>query len=132
MPILIKPSGAKDHRFALMLNLVLPGAGQFYLGQRLLGSAFALGFLTIFVAMLVVFIVGFKRYWELATGEDLLEGQQLEQMREAMHPVQLLILMGVGILLYVLSLAVLRFVPVKSPGEPELVAKPDTNPNPGA
>ena len=101
-----------------MLNLVLPGAGQFYLGQRLLGCAFGLGFLACFVAMVAVFIVGLKRYWELASNGDILESRRLEQMSEAMHPGQLFILLGVGILLYILSLAALSLLPSRRPDEP--------------
>jgi hypothetical protein len=94
-----------------MLNLVLPGAGQFYLGQRLLGCAFAAGFLACLAAMLVIFVAGLTHYWDLATRQDMPDELRLQQMRQAMHTGQLLILLGVGVLLYVLSLAVLRLVP---------------------
>jgi hypothetical protein len=119
-----KPNGVEARRFATMLNLVLPGAGQIYLGQRLLGCAFAGGALACFVAAVVVFIVGIKRYWELASSGDLFEGRKLEQMREAMHPGQLFILVGVVILMYVLSIAALRLVPPRGRHKPDATTDP--------
>jgi len=110
-----KSSGVKDRHYATMLNLALPGAGQFYLGQWLLGCAFAAGSVACFVAGLVVFIVGMQRYWELASNGEILQGQQLEKMAEAVHWGQLFILLGVLILMYLLSIAALCLVPSKRP-----------------
>jgi hypothetical protein len=130
MPIISRSSAVQDRQYATMLNLVLPGVGQFYLGQRVLGCAFAGGSLACFVAAVVVFIVGIKRCWKLASSGDLLEGRKLEQMREAMHPGQLFILVGVVILMYVLSIAALRLVPPRGRHKPDATMDPtgDTQP----
>ena len=63
-PPKVKP--AKSLRTAGLLNLFLPGAGQFYLGQRLFGIILLVLFLGCFIAVLSLFLVGFGQYFTLA------------------------------------------------------------------
>jgi hypothetical protein len=67
-------------RFALTLNLLLPGAGQLYLGQPRLAAAYALPFLATFVATLAIFLRAYAHYLTLATTGDLLEPGSLETL----------------------------------------------------
>ena len=108
---------AKDRRTALTLNLVIPGGGQFYLGQRAAGVLFGGAFLACFVAMIAVFVVDFKNYFELALNGDILEAGRLEQMRDGFHWKSLFVLLAAGILIYVIALATMPAV--AEPPEPE-------------
>ena len=108
----------KDSRTAFALNLIIPGAGQFYLGQRWVGGAFALAFLACFVAMIAVFVLDFKNYFELAMNGSILEGEQLEKMRDGFHWKCLFVLLGAGILIYVAALAAMAVVPRPAPPAP--------------
>ena len=77
-PPKVKP--AKSLRTAGLLNLLLPGAGQFYLGQRLLGVILLVSFLGCFAAALGIFLTGFGQYLELALDGNILQGDRLEQI----------------------------------------------------
>ena len=90
-------------RFAMTLNLLLPGAGQFYLGQRVVGAAYALGFLTCFATMLIVFVRGYFDYLRLSTSGDILESANLEQLAHAFHTGMLTGLTVVSIVIYLVS-----------------------------
>ena len=94
---------AKNLRAATLLNVMLPGAGLFYLGRRAVGSVLAAGFLTTFMAVLGLFLSGYVRYLSIALGENLLEGDKLEQAGAGFHQSWLLGLAGVGVAIYVLS-----------------------------
>ena len=95
----------KSFRVATLLNFFLPGAGQFYLGQRWLGALLAVAFSICFVAALGIFLVGISEYFKLAVDENILAGDHLERIGQAWHPRWLLGLMFAGIAIYVGSLA---------------------------
>ena len=75
----------KNLRLATALNVFLPGAGLFYLGRRVSGSVLAGLFLACFLALMVTFLVGYSRYLSIALGENLLEGNKLEEAGAAFH-----------------------------------------------
>jgi hypothetical protein len=90
-------------RFAMTLNLFLPGAGQFYLGQPVMGSVYALGFLACLGTMLVVFFRAYVSYFQLSTSGDIMEAGNLEQLAHA-FPIGLLVGLSVlGIVIYLAS-----------------------------
>ncbi len=90
-------------RFAMTLNLFVPGAGQFYLGQRISGSLYAGGFCACLVAMLVLFARAYSQYMQLATNGDILESGNLETMARAFHVGPLATLSAIGTLIYIVS-----------------------------
>jgi TM2 domain-containing membrane protein YozV len=90
-------------RFAMTLNLFLPGAGQFYLGQRIAGSIYAGGFCACLVATLVLFARAYSQYMQLATNGDILESGNLESMARAFQVGPLAMLSAIGTLIYVAS-----------------------------
>ena len=87
----------------MTLNLLLPGAGQFYLGQRISGSLYAGGFCACLVAMLVVFVRAYSQYLQLATNGDILESGNLETMARAFRVGPLVGLSVIGTLIYIAS-----------------------------
>lgn len=90
-------------RVAMTLNMFLPGAGQFYLGQRISGLAYAGAFSACLVAMLVLFVRAYAQYLSLATSGDILETGALERLSRT-FPVETLVgLSLVGILIYAAS-----------------------------
>src|SRR5437773_4385750 len=99
-----KPPEPKSLRFAATLNLMLPGAGQFYLGQRLLGCLLALAFIACFGSMLTIFLVGYSQYLNAAIGNNILQGQQLEQMGNVFHVRLQIALVVVSIAIWIGSL----------------------------
>jgi hypothetical protein len=86
-PLLPRP---KSLRFAFTLNLMLPGAGQLYLGQVRLGAAYLVGFLACFMTMLLIFFRFYQHYIQLATDGSLLDGGRLEQLTDSI-PTKLLL-----------------------------------------
>ena len=92
----IKVRPAKSLRTAGLLNLLLPGAGQVYLGQRLLGVILLSLFLGCFIAALGIFLVGFGQYLKLALDGNILEGDRLERIGQVLHPRWLIGLAAVG------------------------------------
>src|SRR5262245_58569520 len=95
--------GAKNLRWGMALNAFLPGAGLFYLGQRTLGFGLAAAFLTSFVAVLTLFLVGYSQYLQVALGDNLLEGDKLEQIGAGFHSNWLLGLGAFGGVIYLVS-----------------------------
>ena len=75
--------GGRTLRFALTLNLLLPGASQLYLGQPLLAAAYALPFLATVATALAIFLRAYAHYLRLATTGDLLEPGNLETLTHA-------------------------------------------------
>jgi len=73
-----RPDGAKRSR-ALMLNLMLPGLGQLYLRQWVLGTILALVFIGAFAGSLVLFLVGMSQYFSIVSG-DILKNDSLESL----------------------------------------------------
>ncbi len=90
-------------RFAMTLNLFVPGTGQIYLGQRTSGSLYAGGFCVCLVAMLALFVRAYSQYLQLATNGDILESGNLEAMARAFHVGPLATLSVIGTLIYIAS-----------------------------
>lgn len=86
-----------------MLNVMLPGAGLYYLGWRKAGLAIGLGFGTAFLGVVTVFLVGYIRYLSIAMSEDLMKGDNLEQAGAGFHLPWLVGLAGLGAVLYLVS-----------------------------
>jgi hypothetical protein len=101
------PSPAKTRpktmKVAMFLNLVVPGAGQFYLGQRLAGAVYALAFLASFAALLIIFAHGYFNYLNLSTSGDILDSGNLEQISHAFPAGIISALSAVGIVIYLAS-----------------------------
>ncbi len=93
----------KTLRFALTLNLLIPGAGQLYLGQPLLAAAYGLPFLAIFVATLAIFLRAYTHYLTLATTGDLLEPGNLETLTHAFPAALLTTLTAISTAIYIAS-----------------------------
>jgi hypothetical protein len=96
----IAPPQPKNLRFALTLNLLLPGAGQIYLGQPIWGSVLAVGFLGCFATMLTLFLRAYLRYQEIATSGNILEGDNLEQLTRVFPTGWLIGLLVLSIAIY--------------------------------
>ena len=101
----------KSLRFAVTLNFVLPGAGQFYLGQRVFGGVLALAFLICFAAMMAIFLRGYVEYMRLATGGDIFESDALEQLGNVFHVRWLIGLLVGSIVVFVIAMAGLAVTP---------------------
>jgi len=99
------PPAGKNLRLARWLNLVLPGAGLFYMGRRCLGAALAVPFLSCFFAALALFLVSYGRYLSLAMGGDILEGDRLERLGEIFPSAWLAGLAIAGVLIQLCSMA---------------------------
>jgi hypothetical protein len=97
------PQQQHSLRLASALNVFLPGAGLIYLGRRVLGAALAGAFLGCFLAVITLFLVGYSRYLLLATDENLMQGNKLEEAGEAFHRNWMAGLALVGGLVYLCS-----------------------------
>ena len=106
-PPKVKP--VKSLRTAGLLNLLLPGAGQFYLGQRLLGAILLVLFLGCFAVALGIFLFGFGQYLKLALDGNILEGDRLERIGQVLHPRWLIGLAISGAIIYLASFIGLSF-----------------------
>src|SRR5881275_2784427 len=96
-PPLIQPvPKPKSLRWGTTLNLILPGAGLFYLGRRKLGAILAFAFLFCLVAALGIFLLGYGRYLNVVMGNGLLQDGQLEQLEDVFHKRWLVALVLVG------------------------------------
>ena len=93
----------KKMRTAMALNLLLPGAGQFYFGQRIAGSVYAIGFMACFVVMLVLFAHAYSAYLQLSTNGDIMDTGNLEQLSQVFHTSALAWISFVGTVIYVAS-----------------------------
>ena len=102
---ILQPSAPKPRtlRFALTLNLLLPGAGQLYLGQPLLAAAYALPFLATVVTTLAIFLRAYTHYLNLATTGDLLESGNLETLTHTFHPGLLATLTAISTAIFIAS-----------------------------
>jgi TM2 domain-containing membrane protein YozV len=114
-PLKVKP--VKSLRTAGLLNLLLPGAGQLYLGQQLFGVILLVLFLSCFVAALGIFLVGFGQYLKLALDGNILEGDRLERIGQVLHPRWLIGLAISGAVIYLVSFIGLSFAPRASSHE---------------
>ena len=95
--------GQKNLRLASALNVFLPGAGLFYLGQRWTGALLAAGFLACFAAALSLFLTGYVSYLTVALGGNLLESGKLEEAAAGLHQEWLVVLAIAGGILYLCS-----------------------------
>ncbi|HUJ11244.1 MAG TPA: hypothetical protein VL171_14585 [Verrucomicrobiae bacterium] len=93
----------KSLRVAMTLNLVLPGLGQFYFGQPVMGSVYTLGFIACFASMFVKFLRGYFDYLQLSTSGDILETGNLEHLARAFTVHLLVGLTVASIAIYVIS-----------------------------
>ena len=93
----------KTMKVAMFLNLMVPGAGQFYLGQRLAGAVYALAFLASFIALLLIFVHGYFNYLSLSTSGDILDSGNLEQVAHAFPAGIISALSAAGIVIYLAS-----------------------------
>ena len=93
----------RSRRVAMTLNLFLPGAGQFYLGQPAAGSVYAFGFIACFVASLVIFLRDYGGYIQMSTGGDIFETGNLERLTRSFHTGWLGGLQVVAIAIYLTS-----------------------------
>jgi len=108
----------KTMKVAMFLNLMIPGAGQFYLGQRVAGATYALAFLASFAALIIIFVHGYFNYLNLSTSGDILDTGNLEQVARAFPAGIISALSAVGMVIYLAStihLAVSRTRSVKQP-----------------
>ena len=94
---------ARSRRAAMMLNLIMPGAGQFYLGQRAAGCAYAIPFIACLATLLVVFLRGYYQYLQLSTDGDILAAGNLEQLAHAFPTGLFAACSGVGTVIYLVS-----------------------------
>ncbi len=93
----------RSRRVAMTLNLFLPGAGQFYLGQPVAGSVYAFGFIACFVTSIVIFLRGYGGYIQMSTGGDIFESDNLERLTHSFHTGWLGGLQVVAIVIYIAS-----------------------------
>lgn len=94
---------------ALTLNLFLPGTGQLYLGQTALGLAYGVTFAGCCVAILVIFVRGYRQYIEITAGGGIFEGNNLEKLGPAFHVGWLIGLLVIGVLVHLASLVGVGF-----------------------
>lgn len=100
-PVPVAPR--KSRRVARTLNLFLPGAGQFYLGQPVVGGALAVGFVTCFIVMIGLFLRAYVKYLNLSTSGDILEAGTLERLAPTFPTGTLLGLLAVALVIYFTS-----------------------------
>jgi hypothetical protein len=104
MPPATNQPERKNVRLAMTLNFLLPGIGQFYLGQRLFGFSLAAGFLACFVAMLGIFSYGYREYLNIATSDDILQSGFLERIGSVFHIGWLVGLLVLSVVIFIVSL----------------------------
>ena len=93
----------RSKRFALTLNLLLPGAGQFYLGQPIVGSVYAVSFLACLGAILITFFQAYYEYIKVSTSGEIMMGNNLERLAEAFPTVMFFSLLAIGMLIWIVS-----------------------------
>ena len=96
------------------MNFILPGAGQFYLGQRVFGGVLASAFLICFVAMMTIFLRSYAEYMRIATSGDIFESNTLEQLGNVFHVRWLLGLLAASIVVFIIAMAGLAVTPKQS------------------
>jgi hypothetical protein len=78
-----------------MLNLLVPGAGLFYLGHRRAGLLLAFPFLACCGLAVTWLVQGMARYYAVATSDAILQEGALEQLRVS-FPVGKFVLVAVA------------------------------------
>lgn len=98
------PRKPRSLRFAVTLNFIVPGTGQFYLGQRVFGGLLAAVFLACFAAMMVIFLRGYVQYLGLVSGGDVLAPGVLEQLVTVFHVRWLVGLLVASLVVFAVSM----------------------------
>jgi len=106
-PVIAPAPRPKSLRWGTTLNLILPGAGLFYLGRRKLGAVLAFAFLICLVAALGIFLLGYVRYLNVVMSNGLLQDGQLEQLADVFHKRWLIALVLVGLAIQAISILAL-------------------------
>ena len=107
LPPILKP--AKSRRIAAGLNCAIPGAGQYYLGQKVLGVVFMLVWLGILIIAVRLLVGGIGFYFSVAGNEHILDPGVLEQLAVKFHLSQLLAAIVGYFVVKGLSIALLYF-----------------------
>ena len=94
----------KNLRFAVLLTLLWPGAGQLYLGQIGVGLAYASSFLACFGGMLVIFFQAYSRYLAISSSGDILGANQLEEIARVFNIPTLVGLSGFSVVIFLIAL----------------------------
>lgn len=100
---------AKSLRLAMALNFALPGAGQWYLGQRWLGGLLAVIFAVCLVLGMKFLLGGMSLYFRVASDGRILEPGVLEQLATAFHLPGLITATVASVILQIVSIALLWF-----------------------
>ena len=101
LPASVKASS--QLRLAKAANMFLPGAGLFLLGRRVQGAVLAGLFLAAFLAVLVLFLVGYANYFSAAVGDDLFKPGRLEEIGTGFHQAWLVAIAGVGAVIWAIA-----------------------------
>ena len=104
-----KLTPAKSLRLAMALNFALPGAGQWYLGQRWLGGLLAVIFAVCLVLGMKFLLGGMSLYFRVASDGRILEPGVLEQLATAFHLPGLITATVASVILQIVSIAQLWF-----------------------
>ena len=91
-------------RLASGLNAFLPGAGLIYLGRRVVGAVLAGAFISCFLAVLTIFLVGYSRYLSIAMSDNLMQGNKLDEAGASFHQDWLIGLALAGGIIYLCSM----------------------------
>ena len=86
------------------LVLFLPGAGLVYAGQGLAGYLLSSAFVACFVAAMAIFMFGYASYISLVVSDDLLKGNNLENIGGLFHLPWLIALLILALVLLVASM----------------------------
>lgn len=98
------PAGpTRSLRFAMALNLLFPGAGQFYMRQPAWGSVYSIGFVACLTTMMFKFLRAYSEYLRLSTNGEIMESGNLEHLSQVFPIRMLLTLTVVGIVIYFVS-----------------------------
>ena len=98
------PRRPKSLRFAVLLTLFLPGAGQFYLGQIGIGLVYAGSFLACFAGMLVIFFRAYTHYLAISSSSDILGADQLEEIARIFNIPALITLSSLSAVIFLIAL----------------------------
>ena len=98
---------------AVFLNMAVPGLGQMYLKQRLLGALLAVVFIGALVTALILFVKGYQQYFAMFT-EDMRSAKRIDPNVDTYHVPWLIALSVIAIVDYMAGF-VLLFLPKTAP-----------------
>ena len=110
-----KLTPAKSLRVAMASNFALPGAGQWYLGQRRLGSVLMAMYLAGLFLGIKCVLGGISTYFRIASSERLLDPGVLEQLAVDFQLPWLLTAFVLWLTAHLLSLGLLYFARRRGP-----------------